>query len=115
MAARAALSKRGTWYLWGGKGPNNFDCSGLAQWAWRQAGVSIGPDTYTQVKQGDPVDYGEPVRPGDLIFPTASFDSRGPHHMMLAVSATEVVEAPGRGMRVRTAPLPDSYVARRPK
>lgn len=113
-AAAAALSKRGTWYVWGAKGPDNFDCSGLTQWAWRQAGVELGEDTYTQVRQGEPVDYGQPVRTGDLIFPTQSFDGRGPSHVMLAVSPSEVVEAHARGTQVRTAPLPDSYVARRP-
>lgn len=114
VAAKAALSKRGVLYLWGAKGPNRFDCSGLTQWAWRQAGVRLGEDTYAQVTQGEPVDYGQPVRPGDLIFPTGSFNRRGPGHVLLAVSSTQAVEAPARGMPVRVVPLPPSYVARRP-
>jgi hypothetical protein len=112
-AVRAALSKRGVAYVWGAKGPENFDCSGLTEWAWQQAGVQLGPDTYTQVKQGIPVPPGE-VRAGDLIFPTASFDGRGPGHVQLAISPTEVVHAPQTGDVVRIAPMPSSYVARRP-
>jgi hypothetical protein len=112
-AVAAALSKRGTPYVWGAKGPNYFDCSGLTEWAWRQAGVQLGPDTYTQVNQGIPVPNGE-VRAGDLIFPKAEFDSRGPGHVQLAISATEVVHAPQTGDVVRIAPMPASYVARRP-
>jgi cell wall-associated NlpC family hydrolase len=113
VAVRAALSKRGVAYVWGAKGPENFDCSGLTEWAWQQAGVQLGPDTYTQVKQGIPVPRGE-VRAGDLIFPTASFDGRGPGHVQLAISPTEVVHAPQTGDVVRIAPMPSSYVARRP-
>jgi cell wall-associated NlpC family hydrolase len=112
-AAAAALSQRGKPYVWGAKGPNSFDCSGLTQWAWAQAGVRLGPDTYSQVAQGVPVAAGD-VRAGDLIFPKASWDSRGPGHVQLAVSPTEVVHAPETGDVVRVVPLPGSYVARRP-
>jgi cell wall-associated NlpC family hydrolase len=59
-AVAASLSKRGAPYVWGNKGPNVFDCSGLTQWAWAQAGLRLGPDTYTQVDQG------VPVAPGDV-------------------------------------------------
>jgi peptidoglycan DL-endopeptidase CwlO len=113
MAVRAALTKQGTPYVWGAKGPKVFDCSGLTQWAWGQAGVTIGPDTYTQVKQGVPVAPGD-VQAGDLIFPKGSFDSRGPGHVQLAISPTEVVHAPQTGDVVRIAPMPNDFVARRP-
>lgn len=113
VAARAALGKRGRPYVWGAKGPNTFDCSGLTGWAWRQAGVALGPDTYTQIHQGVPVPPGQ-VRAGDLIFPKDCFDARGPGHVQLAISPTEVVHAPQPGDVVRIAPMPSSYVARRP-
>jgi cell wall-associated NlpC family hydrolase len=112
-AVAAALSKQGTPYVWGAKGPSSFDCAGLTQWAWAQAGVRLGPDTYSQVDQGVPVAPGD-VRAGDLIFPTDSFDSRGPGHVQLAISPTEVVHAPQTGDVVRIAPMPAAYVARRP-
>ena len=112
-AAAAALSQRGKPYVWGAKGPNRFDCSGLTQWAWAHAGVRLGPDTYSQVEQGVPVAPGQ-VRAGDLIFPKCSFDDRGPGHVQLAISPTEVVHAPQSGDVVRIAPMPGAYVARRP-
>jgi cell wall-associated NlpC family hydrolase len=112
-AAAAALSKQGVPYVWGAKGPDRFDCSGLTQWAWAQAGVQLGPDTYTQVAQGVPVAPGD-VRAGDLIFPKDSWDGRGPGHVQLAISPTEVVHAPQTGDVVRIAPMPSAYVARRP-
>jgi cell wall-associated NlpC family hydrolase len=112
-AAAAALTQRGKPYVWGAKGPNSFDCSGLTQWAWAHAGVRLGPDTYSQVQQGVPVAPGD-VRAGDLIFPKSSFDSRGPGHVQLAISPTEVVHAPESGDVVRVVPMPGSFVARRP-
>jgi len=112
-AAAAALSKQGTPYVWGAKGPNRFDCSGLTQWAWAQAGVHLGPDTYTQIAQGVPVAPGQ-VRAGDLIFPKYAWDDRGPGHVQLAISSTEVVHAPQTGDVVRIALMPGSYIARRP-
>jgi cell wall-associated NlpC family hydrolase len=112
-AVAAALTRRGDPYVWGAKGPNRFDCSGLTQWAWRQAGVQLGGDTYAQIHDGVAVPPGQ-VRAGDLIFPMDAFDGHGPGHVQLAVSASEVIHAPQSGDVVRLAPMPSSYVARRP-
>lgn len=109
-AVQAALAQLGKPYVWGSKGPNSFDCSGLIQWAYRQAGVNLGPDTYTQIRQGIPVTQ---VQAGDAVFPLDAWNSRGPGHVQLAISATQVVEAPGRGMNVRVVPMPARYIARR--
>jgi peptidoglycan DL-endopeptidase CwlO len=109
----AALTRQGDPYVWGAKGPNRFDCSGLTQWAWRQAGVQLGGDTYAQIRDGVAVPPGQ-VRAGDLIFPRDSFDGRGPGHVQLAISPTEVIHAPQAGDVVRVARMPSAYVARRP-
>jgi hypothetical protein len=112
-AAKAALSKLGCPYVWGAKGPARFDCSGLTQWAWRQAGVTLGADTYAQIRDGIAVPAGE-VRPGDLIFPLDSFGRTGPGHVQLAISDHQVVHAPTPGDVVRIAAMPARYIARRP-
>jgi cell wall-associated NlpC family hydrolase len=113
-AAEAALSKRGSPYVWGAEGPNRFDCSGLTEWAWKQVGVQLGDDTYSQMKQGVPVPPGQ-VRAGDLIFPYYSRDGRGFGHVMLAISPTQVVHAPQTGDVVKVAPMPSGFMARRPQ
>lgn len=113
VAVAAALTRQGDPYFWGAKGPNQFDCSGLTQWAWRQAGVQLGGDTYAQIRDGVGVPPGQ-VRAGDLIFPSDSFDGRGPGHVQLAISPTEVIHAPQSGDVVRVARMPLAYVARRP-
>lgn len=109
-AVRAATSKLGRPYVWGAKGQNDtYDCSGLTQFAWRQVGVEIGPSTYDQIRTGEAVTG--PVRAGDLIF--TNWGSRGPGHVALALSATEIVEAPGRGLLVRRNAMPPRFTARR--
>ncbi|MBN1892202.1 MAG: C40 family peptidase [Clostridiales bacterium] len=37
----AASSKKGCEYVWNAKGPDTFDCSGLAYWCYQFAGVTI--------------------------------------------------------------------------
>lgn len=109
-AVRAALSKLGAPYVWGAKGENGaFDCSGLIQWSYRQAGVALGPDTYSQIREGVPVPR---AQAGDIVFPANELGLRGPGHVVLAISESQAVEAPGRGMSVRVIPLPSGPIRR---
>ncbi len=115
-AARAALTRLGRPYIWGAKGPNVFDCSGLTQWAWGQVGVRLGSDTYSQSANGVPIAPGQ-IRAGDLIFPLDSFGEggrSGPGHVQLAISPEYVVHAPTTGDVVRITRMPARYLARRP-
>lgn len=57
---------RGVPYLWGGRTPFGYDCSGLAQTFMRFLGVSIPRDADQQYFAGSPV-VGDP-QPGDLLF-----------------------------------------------
>ncbi|MFE9257179.1 NlpC/P60 family protein [Streptomyces sp. NPDC006879] len=66
-ALAAAQTKLGSAYVPAGTGPNSFDCSGLTQWAYKQAGVSISRTTFTQVNDGVRIGRSQ-LQPGDLVF-----------------------------------------------
>ncbi|MEJ8644685.1 NlpC/P60 family protein [Streptomyces sp. MS1.HAVA.3] len=66
-ALAAAKTKVGSAYISGEEGPNAFDCSGLTQWAYKQAGVSISRVTYTQANDGTRISKSQ-LQPGDLVF-----------------------------------------------
>lgn len=106
LAVRAALSRLGRPYVWGATGPDRFDCSGLTQWAYRQAGVPLSRTTYTQIYEGIPVPRSQ-IRPGDLVFPSTG-------HVQLAIGGNRVIEAPHAGATVRISPLGAQVAIRRP-
>lgn len=64
-AVDTALSMVGTPYAWGGTSPNGFDCSGLTQYAYREAGVEL-PRLAEQQTVGQQVSADQLVK-GDLV------------------------------------------------
>lgn len=104
-ALQYARSKLGAPYQYGATGPSSFDCSGLVQWAYRQAGVTLKRTTYDQVKQGVPVSRSN-LRPGDLVF----FYSRV-SHVGMYVGGNRMIHAPRPGQRVRIVSLEGHYTA----
>jgi cell wall-associated NlpC family hydrolase len=105
-AVRAAVSRLGRPYVWGATGPDQFDCSGLTQWAYAQAGIHLDRTTYQQIYDGIPVPRSH-IRPGDLVFPSAG-------HVQMAVGNNLVIEAPHTGAAVRISPLGAHVAIRRP-
>ena len=65
-ALQAALSKLGSPYEYGAAGPGSFDCSGLVQWAYKQAGVSVPRTSQAQAGVGTPVAQ-QDLQPGDIV------------------------------------------------
>lgn len=106
LAVRAALSRLGRPYVWGATGPDRFDCSGLVQWSYAQAGIHLDRTTYQQINDGIPVPRSQ-VRPGDLVFPHAG-------HVQMAIGHNLVVEAPYSGASVRISRLGNNVAIRRP-
>lgn len=82
-------------YVWGGTGPNGWDCSGLIQWAYGKAGVKIPRVASDQQKQGKPVPT-DAVQPGDLLF-----NGNPAHHVVMAIGGGKIIEAPHTGANVR--------------
>ncbi|MET9119953.1 NlpC/P60 family protein [Streptomyces sp. NPDC004528] len=93
-AITSALGQVGVPYVWGGEQAGvGFDCSGLMQWAFRNAGISLPRTSEQQMKVGVHVDKKD-IQPGDLLFPE-------PGHVMMALGGGKVVEAPHTGLDVR--------------
>src|SRR3954467_13507176 len=66
-AVNTALAQLGDRYAWAGAGPNSFDCSGLTQFAYQAAGISLPHSSRAQSTMGAPVSRGA-LQPGDLVF-----------------------------------------------
>ncbi len=109
-AVTFALAQQGEPYLWGGTGPNAWDCSGLTMAAWASAGVTIPRVSYTQATAGTPVSL-QDTRSGDLVLiPGSDGTAANPGHvgMIAGVDADGkvwLVEAPRTGLNVRLTPL----------
>ncbi|MBO0821360.1 MAG: C40 family peptidase, partial [Nocardiopsaceae bacterium] len=91
-------------YLWGGTGPDAYDCSGLTQAAWSAAGVSIPRDTYSQWGALPHVSKSE-LRAGDLVF----FEDLG--HVGIYVGGGLMIDAPSTGKVVTLHALDQSWYA----
>jgi cell wall-associated NlpC family hydrolase len=63
-----AYSRLGCPYVWGATGPNAFDCSGLTQWCYAQAGISIPRTSSEQRAQAPAVLSVSAAQPGDILW-----------------------------------------------
>lgn len=97
-AVQAAESKIGSPYVYGASGPDSFDCSGLVQWAYKQAGISLPRTSYDQASAGVPVSQAN-LQPGDVV----SF--YGGSHSGIYVGNGNVVHASTSGVPVKVAPV----------
>ncbi|MER6709688.1 MULTISPECIES: NlpC/P60 family protein [unclassified Streptomyces] len=105
-AARSALGKP---YVWGANGPTGFDCSGLMQWSYAQAGVSLPRTSQAQRFAGRQVPLSE-ARPGDLVVYRSDAS-----HVGMYMGNGQVIHAPYPGAPVRYDPvgmMPVSSVTR---
>ncbi|MFL1381594.1 C40 family peptidase [Nocardiopsis protaetiae] len=97
-AIEAAESQKGTPYAWGGSKPGGFDCSGLVQWSFKQAGVNLPRVAQDQVGHGTRVSYAN-ARRGDLLYWT---DSGGyAYHVAIYLGNGRMIDAPRTGDKVR--------------
>jgi cell wall-associated NlpC family hydrolase len=109
-AVQAAVSQLGVPYVFGGEQAGvGFDCSGLVQWAWAQAGVTIPRTTEVQWPDLTHVSL-DALEPGDLLFYyNLDGDDQVDHVVMYAGSGPygtdTVIQAPFTGATVSYSPI----------
>jgi cell wall-associated NlpC family hydrolase len=85
----------GTPYLLGAENPGvAFDCSGLAKYAYGQAGVSLPHYSMAQMELCQPLQSVSSCQPGDLVFWTS------PRHVAIYLGSSQIIEANYSGVRV---------------
>jgi cell wall-associated NlpC family hydrolase len=111
-----AMSQLGVQYVWGGGSPRGpttgipdglgsplnligFDCSGLMQYAFAGAGISLPRVSRSQFNAGRQVPVSD-VRPGDMLFYGAPI-----HHVAMYIGNGRMIEAPYTGADVRVVPM----------
>jgi peptidoglycan DL-endopeptidase CwlO len=100
-----AKDRIGLPYVWGGTGPNGYDCSGLTQGAWRAGGVTLNRTSRDQYRQVKKIAYSE-LRPGDLVFWGSNpNDASSVYHVALYIGDGQILEAPAPGKNVKISPM----------
>jgi cell wall-associated NlpC family hydrolase len=105
-AANIAMGKLGSPYVWGGSGPDTFDCSGLVMWSFAQAGRGGLPhSTYSLINMGVEVPLDQ-LQVGDLVFPSHI------GHVGIYVGNNSFVHAPSSGDVVKVTSMSDYSISR---
>jgi len=104
-AASIALDQVGVPYRYGGTSPSGFDCSGLVQYSYRQAGLKVPRTTGQLWSAASPVGRNE-LRAGDLLF----FSIEGKmSHVGLYLGERRFVHAPQSGRKVSVDSLDSPF------
>lgn len=94
-------------YVWGGSNPTTgFDCSGLVQWSYKQAGVSL-PRTASQQYLATQRISASEARVGDLVF--FSYGS-GVAHVGIYLGNNTMIDAQNKGVVIESLDWWNQYL-----
>lgn len=94
-------------YVWGGKSPSGFDCSGFVYYVFNEAGYPLSRSMTYQYKAGTPVSKDE-LQPGDIVFFQNTYTT-GMSHVGIYTGNGMFIHAPSTGKNVSYADLNSSY------
>lgn len=96
----SALAQVGKPYVYGGAGPDGFDCAGLVQYCLTQVGVTNVPRTSEAQWAWCTHIITQDLQEGDLIFEQWPGDNDPPGHVCIYYGSSKVIEAPHTGQDV---------------
>src|SRR4051812_17949111 len=94
-----AMAQLGKPYVWAAAGPGSFDCSGLVQFAYAAAGISLPHSSSAQARVGTAVSRAQ-LQPGDII----AFYSPV-SHVGIYIGNGQMVHAPTSGDVVKVTSI----------
>ncbi len=106
IAAKQALTMKGKPYRYGGNTPRGFDCSGLVQYSYAQAGVRL-PHGTSKLRQQSRSVSKRSLLPGDLLF--FNQEGRKSSHVAMYLGDDSFIHAPSTGKTVHISRFSDSY------
>lgn len=104
----SAISKIGASYVYGASGPYAFDCSGFAQWTYRQNGISLPRTAAAQYSATSRVSWSN-LKAGDLVFFSGTTNKGGITHVGVYVGGGTFVHAGTPATGVQSANLNSAY------
>lgn len=112
--AWAKANATGKPYVYAGVGPNDYDCSGLTQAAYKAVGVNLPRTSQEQRTAGTDIPLSQ-AQPGDLVtfsYPGESGNPAPANHVTLYVNPTTVFAASHSGIPIGYAPLDTPHLDR---
>ncbi len=104
---KIAKTQLGKPYRYGGRSPKTgFDCSGLIQYSYKMAGISVPRTTKQLYSVATPIKRKQ-LKAGDLVF--FRIDRRKISHVGLYLGNNKFIHAPSSGKRVNIANMNNRY------
>lgn len=94
-------------YVYGGRSPKGFDCSGLTSYVYELNGITLPRSATPQYAMGTKVSKSE-LQPGDLVF----FGSGHIEHVGIYVGDGNFIHSPRPGKSVQIETLMSGYYSR---
>jgi cell wall-associated NlpC family hydrolase len=109
LVLAVAKSLIGTPYVWGGNSlqSGGFDCSGLTQYSFKQAGYTLNRVSVDQATQGMTVTR-DSLQPGDLVFFSLAGDNRI-SHVGIYIGDGKMINSPKTGDFVKNTDITTSF------
>lgn len=102
----------GTPYVYGGNGPNSFDCSGFVKYVFTHFGYNINRTASTQLSNGYSVEKSQ-LQPGDIVFFRNKGDSHPASHVGIYVGGDQFIHASSDTRQVEFSSLVTSNNAKK--